>query len=581
MNSFESYKVNQSLLNEKKSKKEFSSIFKYKQYLKKHKTSAELERDAKYIDKKYEQYTLILSDYLNKINSVNYDIVFWKKSLGLGFLRHLTILHDAYKSFPKKISSRSQLVEVLDINSYKIPFDFEDQRHFLNHSHFGQDQLLSIFNNIFFAEYCKPIKKNDLFENNKRPNFLISFFKKCKSYLLGFLSFKQNSELGLLGCFFSRSSYVKLFFKFGFKLGRLDSLLYFNKIIYEPDLKKRFLLPNAISRIKNPDDFDRFFFYSLPYIFPRIFVENFSDVTDVYQIKLASLKKIKIILCEAWISSTEMSIFLALSRLNNIKHITMEHNCFYHPYIGSYIDYVASLSDFYASLGWRSESISNLIPVGSLFPFKKNLSLRRNIKILYVAGPAIIFSPHYSGAYGVDGPNAIPHMEFCRSFFKEMSPELLRNISYRSYPGSKNSLIYNKEEFLLDYLSKIKNFTSLSQTSKAQMVRSRIVVIDYISTAYIESLAMNIPTIVLFNKNTYFLKKEYSDFFKPLIEAGIFQTDPASAANLLKSIKDNPELWWRSESVQNGRNTFLRNNLLSSDHVYKFINDILKVEYKK
>jgi putative transferase (TIGR04331 family) len=93
------------------------------------------------------------------------------------------------------------------------------------------------------------------------------------------------------------------------------------------------------------------------------------------------------------------------------------------------------------------------------------------------------------------------------------------------------------------------------------MRQSELVVIDYISTSYLECLVMNIPFILFWDIEAYYLKDEYADFFTPLVNVGICQTNPAEAAKFVEKIKDNPAEWWFSESTQAGRKEFMDKNL--------------------
>ena len=66
--------------------------------------------------------------------------------------------------------------------------------------------------------------------------------------------------------------------------------------------------------------------------------------------------------------------------------------------------------------------------------------------------------------------------------------------------------------------------------------------------------------IVLFNRDSYYLDDDHLDFLDDLIAAGIFQTDPATAANFLTSTMGNIDAWWESSPVQVARQKFLDEN---------------------
>ena len=105
------------------------------------------------------------------------------------------------------------------------------------------------------------------------------------------------------------------------------------------------------------------------------------------------------------------------------------------------------------------------------------------------------------------------------------------------------------------------------------MTKSRLVIVDYVSTSFIESLVSDIPTIVFFDPNIKRLNNENKNFFDLLIQVKIFLTDPKDAALHLSKIIYNPEKWWNSKKVMDARNDFLSKNL----GFEKLIQIILKI----
>ena len=123
----------------------------------------------------------------------------------------------------------------------------------------------------------------------------------------------------------------------------------------------------------------------------------------------------------------------------------------------------------------------------------------------------------------------------------------------------KNIQCYDKEFFYKEYFNYIKK-SDFKKTGRQEMLESKLVVIDYLSTSYIECMRMDIPFIFFWDKNAYYINSKYNNFFDPLIQAGICHTDPVDAAILIEKIKNNPKKWWNNEKVQKGKNKFLEIN---------------------
>ena len=73
--------------------------------------------------------------------------------------------------------------------------------------------------------------------------------------------------------------------------------------------------------------------------------------------------------------------------------------------------------------------------------------------------------------------------------------------------------------------------------------------INYLSTAYLESIIASVPTVFIWNKDTYLIQEKYKDIFNNFIKVEFCQTSPESATDFVNIIKDNPEEWWNSKEA--------------------------------
>ena len=156
---------------------------------------------------------------------------------------------------------------------------------------------------------------------------------------------------------------------------------------------------------------------------------------------------------------------------------------------------------------------SELAKQASLQPKEALLEKRNSNHILYIGVPFMVKMHHYSSAWGFSGENVPRFLEFITQFFSALETVTQGEISYRPYPPQNlnHILIYNKEGILKNFVSSFREFTDTRESSKFQMQQSSLVVIDYISTSYLECLHMNIPFILFWDKDSYFLKEEFYD----------------------------------------------------------------------
>jgi putative transferase (TIGR04331 family) len=534
------------------------------------KSCSDLEEDHNFVQLKFDKYVNILAERLNQIHGTNYSMLFWRRALSISFERYITFLHEIFENCELYFDVDKHDCNVLSKISYYIPLDFDDQRNFFQHSHYGQEQIFSLYMHNFYPVGLKHIDSNFIY-NNKRyseKSIVLRLLKqdlskttleKVKRQLLEKYYSHNAHRVGIIDSLFS-TKYLNLL------LIKSKGSIY--PITLKIDLKyddiyfgdnRKFLSEEQ----EDFDKFDRFFFASMEYCFPKIFVEYFKKVEKHYTNYFDKYKDLLFVINETWVSSNSLCIALALLKERGVNHIYNEHNYFEHPWIGSLIPKEASLSDIFVSIGWHSNKINNIVKGASLFEFKLDNKPKKRHKICYVSGVPQVKRPNYTASYGESAENAPKYIEFIRSFFENLSYETKREMRFRWYPKSSSDrwLCYDMKFMLDPYLKHVKNFDNTSASCKLLMLQSNLVIVDYISTAHLESIIMNIPTIFFFNPETYYLSNAYSDFFDSLISVGICQTNPIAAAHFVESVKEDPEKWWMQDAVKKAKDDFLQKNI--------------------
>jgi putative transferase (TIGR04331 family) len=86
--------------------------------------------------------------------------------------------------------------------------------------------------------------------------------------------------------------------------------------------------------------------------------------------------------------------------------------------------------------------------------------------------------------------------------------------------------------------------------------KSRLYVSTYNATTFLESMAMNIPTIIFWNVHQWEIRDSAVPFFERLKSAGIFHETPELAAHQMTKVWHNVANWWNSNPVQGARREF-------------------------
>ncbi len=542
-----------------------------------------------YTEKKYLKYLNIIGARLNNLHGTNYSNIFWKRVFSLDLLRFISGMHQFYIYASKNFDLKKHTCSILSEKSYKIVDSFEQQRELLNGSCFGQEQLLSLYLKCFYPNIFREfdwknddLKINNNFKFNIKNFFNIKNYNKKKiinklyQYTDRFKYSNSNVTIGIMGCYFDKFYFNELKMKSFGKIKNISipNLSYNNNVDFE--------MRTQLSKITvDMDDFDKFFFFSLKYLIPKYLVENFTgSIINITQ-HLKKFKNLKILISEAWMGSSSINLFRSFAyEKQGVQTFYNEHNCIFHPYVGNLTDIQAELVDKYLTFGWDNED-PKFVKLASLFPFTNEIK-KKKFDILYVSNPARYRRTFYSSSYGHSGNGAIKQLKFVAAFFKKLSPEILKKISYREYPKDYfyQSLSYDKELILKDdlkYTKKLSSYKFKGETNKDQMASSSIVIIDFLSTSYLESLKMNIPTICFLDSESMYLNKKNPNFFDELIEAKIVHTTPDSAAKLLKDVYENPSEWWNTGKTQDLKNRWLNKNFGNPDDMVEYLIKLSKL----
>ena len=534
-----------------------------------HKEKATNE-EFNFVKLKFDKYSSLLSKRLNEIHSLSYSNFFWKKTLSTGFIRTISFLYESFIKYENEFNFEKYSYKFLSEESYYSPNTFEDLRAFLSKNDWSNEQTFSVYLNCFFSPDKESEIKTSITENSTNFDFnvwLHNFKRKIYLFKKRFQEEKKDSiKTALLGCYFSKQNFNNL------KEKSFDQV---DEMTQNWSLKNSTYLFNDYARSiisEKEDDFDKFdifFFKSLYSLFPKYLLESFEDNHHKIKSQLTKYPKLKTIISENWIGDSKNSLILALAKeCFDIKLITNEHNCFFHIYEGNYSDFLVQLSDTFITLGWNSKN-KKVLRGGSLYPFKLETN-KIEMDVLFVAGGLLYKKPIFSSFYSNCGDSAIKSIEFNKTFFNYLDKSIIKKINYLSYPIKKISTlgIIKKEMFY-----NVKGLVQVKGSARKLMPKSRLVIIDYVSTSFIESIASDIPTIVFFDPNIKRLNKESINFFNSLIQSKIFQTNPKDAALHLNKIINNPEKWWNSWQVQKAKKDFLTENL----NLDKLTNIILEI----
>lgn len=87
--------------------------------------------------------------------------------------------------------------------------------------------------------------------------------------------------------------------------------------------------------------------------------------------------------------------------------------------------------------------------------------------------------------------------------------------------------------------------------------RASLVVHNYLGTTWLETLAMNIPTVCFFDPKVFRPRESARPYFELLSSAGVLHHSGADAARFVNDLKGDPSSWWSKPEVQDAREKFV------------------------
>lgn len=540
----------------------------------------EFEEDLVFVDRKFQLYLEILSERLALIHG-KYDPAFWKRCLSLGFNRYVTFCYEAFQVHSKNLDPARHEFRCLAPSDFYTPSDFGDLRQYLQHKSKGQEQLFSIYcksaelspeSTLTVQEQKLEPSSGSLLPPSRSPKQWFAKFRTGR--ILRRLLKNVSPIIGVYNSYFSEKNMQDLIISSRGKINAVDLSIKIDR--RPPDPARR----GELSKIPaSSDAFDRFFFSTIPSLFPSSHLEDFDSIESATLEKLKTYPRLKYVANESWLSDSYSAICLAIFSRNGVPHLSNEHNYIGHVFLGSNHRYQPGFTDYFLSLGWNDPNWKNIIPSGSLFQWETSRKqVPHQTDLLYVSSLPLAFREEISSAYAWTSEDAPRYMDFVRSFFRNLEKErLIDHVVYKGYPEDhlKNWITYPYQWYLSDWWKKFKKVYVDSTRAKDLMPDSALVICDYISTSYIEAFRSNIPCIFFFMES-YYLEPRYENTFRELVEAEVAFTTPEAAALFIRKHYPDFSPWWNSEKTQAAVKRFLEENLRDGESMKQRLREFLE-----
>ncbi len=467
------------------------------------------------------QYHIILGNWLKPFTNQLYD-----KYTHLKYaLENYDILETYISNLNFVPTEYSEYLTLLREDSYNL--------------HLYSQILKKMTDDVKFTEIeidLKQKSKFQVFENQKK-KFLFKFlnlFSKRLNFTITTPYFRYKSFQNYL----SLAKTGKL---------RFDDFEYKLEVEAEPNWENR----KSLEFGKGEDEFENILFSLLPKNIPTLFLEGFLEFWK-------KVEDLEIPKTELFYNANSLYgnyVYKFFIAQNSPKVVTHQHG-------GNYgflknmpnEEYEKSISDIFYTWGWKDEESIYIPTPRLLFPKKK-----RGKKILL----ALDFSPRYIHRF---------QTQHFSTTFQKFETSLWQVLKSRKDIVLRNYYTHNGR----DTIERIRiEFPEVEIESPKEvsfdksLQNTKLFISLHSSTTFLETLAQNIPTLVLLDPEIYSFRDEFKPYLKLLLDSKIaFE----KVEELIKGIENFSENWWSSDEVQEARKKFVfQYARTSSDWVKEWI----------
>jgi len=494
-----------------------------------------LFEDYKYIQNFSFKVLKSLAKTLNQIHKIDYDIKKWDLIIGFWVSYFIQVIYDRWEcisNIEKKsfysICHKENLEELIPLDSKKFVSDTSNSDRFNSFIYSLIMEHKGNFN-LTFLKARNKINHPKKVRSKKR--FLI------KTYDFFYSKFTKPNSPFIYNPYLSIINQIYLSFHF-----RCLPALSYNekKINSNPDLTQR----NWRLDLDTNSDFEKFIIKIIPKLIPVTYLEGFKKVLN--QISISNLPKSPrfIFTANSFYFDDFFKIYAAKSKLKNSKLLTMQHGGNYGTTkFNYYQDYQTSISDIFFSWGWSNDK--KVKPLGYLnksnsifFPYSK----KREVLLVTTTLPRYSYTL-YSIPIASQWLNYFENqIQFTNHLNKVVRKNLTIRLSHEDY-------MWESKKRWEKFYSDLKIDNGLIPMRKL-IVKTKIYVSTYNATTFLESLYMDIPTIIFWDKKYWEMNDFTFNLFEKLKAVKVFHESPVSAANHVNNIFNNPEIWWRSFEVK-------------------------------
>lgn len=510
----------------------------------------------------YEELLPKFSKWMNKFHQKDYSIKYWRLMIGPFLLWYTHIIYERY-IYLKTVYQVYPNIETFGLNkeNYLTPSNTAE---LICLGLCSDDWNLQIFTQLLDLKFKRPInyKNTDWAHDlkHRRLNYIPIHYRSRSKYLTKIFKFINSLNffhpIHILSSNFSKNDLIMLMVRSRFKIIPMFPMKPINRggLLDESLLLKKnnFIDREKLLEINTNDELASLVIKTLQVNMPLIFIEGYK------QEETASKKyfpyKSNTVFVDMVASYDQYKFWIGEQiEKNKAILINQQHGGCYG--IQKYC--VPELlerqnSNYFISWGWKSEKVIPLgMPLYNKFKKYHKKSIGKKDKIFWITTYASRYNITLKGWTLNDKKS---YFNIQKKFFNKVLPSIGKTITMRVDPCEPN---------IKEIMENIPNLEVCFPTERDsfydQVAIAKLIILDNPSTALLNVLAFNVPTILFWDKSYWSFRKDAEVFLDELEQVGVYYSNPEDAARMVNKISDKPDVWWSDKSIQFAREQFVEN----------------------
>ncbi len=509
--------------------------------------------DRRYLGELYTRLLENLAADLNELHDTDHSLRYWRILVGPWLKNFVELLHDRWLSVEEAVGNHDiSWTFVLNLKEPDLsPSTYSD---------FTKLAVREEWNHYLYSVILKRFGQVDLRRRNQRDSMVTASTTVRPSELVRVKTW-LGETLSRFSTRFAREDGVVIFgpyLQFRKELAlhlRFRQLPLIWHLVPRPDLEFEVVECRWTMSGYAADPFEQLVREMIPRQIPSAYSGGYRGLQDaVGEMPLPTKPKL-IFTSNQHLSDDLFKAWAALGVEAGAKLVVGQHGGGYGMYRHHVFEnHEIEISDAFLSWGWEDPAESRVVPVGQLLARKPSGVVHAQQNTALLVGSAI---ERYS--YGPDSHGPTP-TQFLYWFedqfeFTEALPENIRSaLLVRLDP---NDFGWDQVERWRDRCPDVPlNDSQRPGVLVDLLSQTRVFIVSYNGTSFLESFAMDVPTIMFWNPDYWELNERVAPLFESLTEAGILHYSPTAAADKLSEIWDDVDSWWSSELVTVTRKRF-------------------------